>query len=146
MLRGNHPATVDAKFRIKIPTAFRNYIRERYGDDLFLTSFTGENVLVYPLPEWSAMEERIQRIPSMNPSRQKLLNRVNYYGAMTGMDKQGRVLVPQLLRESADVQGEVVVMGQMSHLEVWNHETFKSQLDEAPLTDDDYRTLAELGI
>ena len=109
MLRGNHPATVDAKHRIKVPTAFRNVIRETYGDDFFLTSFTGENVLAYPLPEWGRVEERLQAIPSMNPSRQKLLSRVNYYGALASMDRQGRVLVPQLLREASAIDGEVVV-------------------------------------
>lgn len=146
MLRGNHPATVDSKFRLKIPTAFRNTIRASYGSELFLTSFTGENVLVYPLPEWSAMEERFARIPTMNPARRKLLSRVNYYGLVTSMDKQGRVLVPQLLRESAKIEGEVVVMGQMTHLEVWNHDTFRTRLQASPLTDDDLQTLADLGI
>ena len=146
MLRGNHPATVDAKHRIKVPTAFRNVIRETYGDDFFLTSFTGENVLAYPLPEWGRVEERLQAIPSMNPARQKLLARVNYYGALTSMDRQGRVLVPQLLRNAATVDGEVVVMGQISHLEIWNHETFRQRMDELPLTTDDFQILADMGV
>jgi len=146
MLRGNHPATVDAKSRVKVPTAFRNLIRETYGDDLFLTSFTGENVLVYPMAEWSRMEERLQRIPSMNPSRQRLMARVNYFGAVASMDRQGRLLVPQLLRESAHIDGEVVVMGQLTHLEVWNHEIFRSRLTDAPLTEDDLQVLADMGI
>ena len=62
MLRGNHPATVDAKSRVKVPTAFRNLIRESYGDEFFLTSFTGENVLAYPMQEWTSMEERLRGI------------------------------------------------------------------------------------
>ncbi|NKB90264.1 MAG: division/cell wall cluster transcriptional repressor MraZ [Acidobacteria bacterium] len=146
MLRGNHPATVDAKSRIKVPTAFRNVIRETYGDDLFVTSFSGDNVLAYPMSEWNRMEERLQRIPSMNPARQKLMTRVNYFGAVASMDRQGRILVPQLLRESARVDGEVVVMGQISHLEIWNHDTFRGRLDDAPLTDDDLQVLADMGI
>lgn len=146
MLRGNHPATVDTKSRFKVPTGFRGYIRDTYGDDLFITSFTGENLLAYPLPEWSRLESRLQQIPTMNPARQKLMSRVNYYGAMATMDAQGRVLVPQLLREAAHIEGEVVVMGQVTHLEVWNHDLFRSRLEVQPLTDDDLRTLADLGI
>ena len=146
MLRGNHPATVDAKSRIKVPTAFRNLIRETYGDDLFVTSFSGDNVLAYPMSEWNRMEERLQRIPSMNPARQKLMTRVNYYGAVASMDRQGRILVPQLLRESARIDGEVVVMGQMSHLEIWNHDVYRGRLDDAPLTDEDLQGLADMGI
>ena len=132
MLRGNQPATVDAKHRIKVPTSFRNFIRDAHGDELFLTSFSGENMLAYPLAEWSEIETRLQRIPAMNPARQKLLSRVNYYGAVSSMDNQGRVLVPQLLREGAGIEGEVVVMGQLTHLEIWNHEIFKRRLDSSP--------------
>lgn len=146
MLRGNQPATVDGKGRIRVPTAFRSHIQENWGDDLFLTSLNGENVLIFPMPIWMRLEERIDRIPAMNPARRKFLKRVNYYGHATGMDKQGRVLIPPLLRESAAIEGEVVVMGQINHLEVWNHEIFRGELDEAPLTDDDYQTLADLGI
>lgn len=146
MLRGNHPATVDGKFRFKVPTTFRNFIRETYGDELFLTSFSGENLLAYPLAEWSRMEARLQQIPSMNPARQKLMSRVNYYGAMTSMDAHGRVLVPQLLRENARLDGEVVVMGQLTHLEIWNHDEFRSRLESSPLTEADLTTLADLGI
>jgi MraZ protein len=146
MLRGNHPATVDAKSRVKVPTAFRNLIRESYGDEFFLTSFTGENVLAYPMQEWTSMEERLRGIPSMNPARQKLMARVNYFGAVATMDKQGRVLVPQLVREAAQIDGEVVVMGQMTHLEIWNHDLFRGRLDAAPLTGDDFQVLADMGI
>jgi MraZ protein len=146
MLRGNHPATVDGKFRIKVPTTFRNHIRETYGDELFLTSFSGDNLLIYPLAEWSRLESRLQQIPSMNPARQKLMSRVNYYGAMASMDAQGRVLAPQLLRDKAQLEGEVVVMGQMTHLEVWHHETFRSRIESSPLTEADLNTLSELGI
>ncbi len=146
MLRGNHPATVDAKFRLKVPTAFRNYIRDSWGNELFLTSFNGDNLLAYPLASWSEFEARLDRLPQLDPSRQRLMSRINYFGAMTTMDKQGRVLVPQVLRETAGIEGEVVVMGQRDHLEVWNHEVFRKRLEAAPLTDADFAKLADMGI
>ena len=146
MLRGNQPATVDDKGRIKVPTSFRTAIRDAYGAEVFLTSLDGDNVRVYPLPVWTALEERINRIPAMNPARQKLMDRVNYFGHVTTMDKQGRVLVPSLLREKADISGEVVVMGQMDYLVVWNHDVFRQRLDAEPLSTEDFEKLAELGI
>lgn len=146
MLRGNQPATVDDKGRVKIPTSFRSSIREAWGAELFLTSLSGSNVRVYPLPVWTAVEERINRIPAMSPARQKLLDRVNYFGHVTKMDKQGRVLVPSLLRVAAKISGEVVVMGQMDFLVVWNHEAFRRRLDDEPLTTDDRQALADMGI
>ena len=146
MLRGNQPAIVDDKGRIKIPTSFRAAIRENFGNEVFLTSFEGEHVRIYPLPVWTALEGRIKGLPSMNPSRQKFLDRVNYYGHVTTMDKQGRILVPQLLREAASISGEVVVMGQMDYLVVWNHEIFRQRLVSEPLSTEDFERLAELGI
>jgi MraZ protein len=146
MLRGNQPATVDDKGRIKVPTSFRSAIRDKYGAEVFLTSVDGNNVRIYPLSVWASIEERINRIPAMSPARQKFMDRVNYYGHVTTMDKQGRVLIPQLLREAADMTGEVVVMGQMDYLVVWNHEIFRSRLAEEPLTEEDFEKLAELGI
>jgi MraZ protein len=146
MLRGNQPATVDDKGRIKIPTSFRSTIRDNYGAEVFLTSVDGKNVRIYPLPVWAKVEERINKIPAMSPARQKFMDRVNYFGHVTTMDKQGRVLVPALLREEADMSGEVVVMGQMDYLVVWNHEVFRSRLDSEPLTEEDFEKLAELGI
>ena len=146
MLRGNQPATVDDKGRIKIPTSFRASMREAWGAEIFLTSVDGSNVRVYPLPVWAAVEDRINKIPAMSPARQKFMDRVNYFGHVTTMDKQGRVLVPSLLREEARMSGEVVVMGQMDYLVVWNHEVFRSRLDGEPLTTADFEKLAELGI
>jgi len=146
MLRGNQHATVDDKGRIKIPTSFRNTIRDKWGAEVFLTSVDGENVRIYPLPVWASIEERINKIPAMSPARQKFMDRVNYYGHVTTMDKQGRVTVPQKLRETADVSGEIVVMGQMDYLVVWNDEVFRSRLEAEPLTNEDFEKLAELGI
>ncbi len=146
MLRGNQPATVDDKGRVKVPTSFRAAIRESYGVEVFMTSLTGENVRIYPLPVWRALEERINQIPAMNPARQKLMDRVNYFGHVTTMDKQGRVLVPPLLREAAEVKGEVVVMGHMDYLVVWNHENFRKRISAEPLTAEDLQSLADLGI
>ena len=146
MLRGNQPATVDDKGRIKVPTSFRTAIRDSYGAEVFLTSVDGKNVRIYPLQVWAGIEERINKIPAMSPARQKFMDRVNYFGHVTTMDKQGRVLVPSLLRDQAQMTGEVVVMGQMDHLVVWNHEIFKGRLDSEPLTNEDLEELAELGI
>ncbi len=145
-MRGNIPATVDAKNRLKVPAAFRKEIHEKYGEQVFLTSFTGENVLLYPLPAWIAFEERLSAVASMHPERDELLTWVNYFGQAGTMDKAGRVLIPQLVRESAQTTGEVAVMGKMDHLEIWNHTALKSRLEQRRFTDNRFRVLADLGV
>jgi transcriptional regulator MraZ len=146
VLRGNYAAKIDDKGRLKIPNAFRSLIEGQHGAELFVTSLTGEYVRIYPMTVWAALEEKLSRVPSTHPAREKFLDRVNYYGQAAEFDVQGRVLVHPRLRESAGMSGEVDVLGQYAYLDVWNHERFVSKLQREPYTGDDARALSEFGI
>jgi len=146
MLRGNHPARIDDKGRIKVPNGFRALIEQQYGSELFVTSVTGEYVRLYPMAVWLEVERRLAEVPSANPSRQRFLDRVNFFGQAVTMDKQGRVVVPPLLRESAAMAGEVSVLGLQNHLEVWNQKRLTERFKKEPFTDDDGRVLSGFGI
>jgi len=146
MLRGNHTTHVDEKGRLKIPTAFRRFIEEKYGQEFYVTSLTGEYVRLYPMPEWIAIEERLALLPSMDPAKRKFLDRTNYYGQAASMDAQGRVLIHPLLRSSAEIMGEVAVLGYLTYLEVWCLERFQARLASNPYTDEDAEVIARLGI
>ena len=146
VLRGNAPARIDDKGRLKIPTAFKAVVEAQHGRDLFVTSLTGESVRIYPMPVWIEIERRLAQIPSTHPARLRFFSRVNYYGQAAELDNQGRVLIHARLRESAGMAGEVDVFGQYDHLEVWNHERFVTKLASDPFTDADARALAEFGI
>jgi len=137
---------MDSKGRLKIPTPFRRFIEERYSVDLYVTSLTGENVRIYPLPEWESIEQRLALLPSMDPARRKFLDRTNYYGQQAAMDNQGRVLIHPLLRKSAGVMGEVAVLGYLTYLEVWEHERFQQRLLSDPYAEEDEAAIARLGI
>ncbi len=147
MLRGNHPARVDDKGRLKIPNGFRVLIEQQYGQELFVTSVTGEYVRVYPMAVWLEVERKLAEVPSTNPSKQRFLDRVNFFGQALGMDKQGRVVLPQMLRESAAMAGEVSVLGLQNHLAVWNLKRLTERLfKKEPFTDEDGRVLSSFGI
>ena len=146
MLRGNAPATIDEKGRLKIPSNFRAYIDESWGSDFYITSLSGESVLIYPLPVWQEIEERLAKLPSLNPTKKKFLDRTNYYGQVTTADKSGRILIPPLLRESAQMVGEVAVLGYLDHLEVWNNKRFLGRIKEHVFSVEDHDTLSNLGI
>lgn len=145
MFRGSSPAKIDDKGRLKIPTDFRRFLEERYGPDLFVTSVIGDSALLYPLQVWEEVEARLSAIPSADPVKRRYLERVNYYGQQVQLDVQGRLLIPQILRESAGMNGDVVVTGQLDHLVVWNRDRFVARLDEQPFTEDDYRALSSHG-
>ncbi|MES1243014.1 MAG: division/cell wall cluster transcriptional repressor MraZ [Acidobacteriota bacterium] len=147
MFRGSSPAKIDDKGRLKIPTDFRRVLEDRHGSsDLFVTSVLGDSALIYPLPVWEELEAKLVALPSTNPVRARFLERASYFGQQAQLDVQGRILIPQLLRDSAGMAGDVVVMGQLDHLVVWNHDRFRARLTDQPFTEDDYRALSDLGI
>ncbi len=146
MLRGNYPATVDSKGRLKIPTAFKTYLDENYGPDFYLTSLDGQSVRVYPFAVWREIEDKLAALPSMNKAKKKFLDRANYWGQTARMDAQGRILIPALLREAAATRGEVAVIGYLNYLDVWNMERFREHMERSPFTEDDEQTLSDLGI
>ena len=146
MFRGNAPARIDDKGRLKVPTTFKSLLESKYGRELFLTSLTGEYVRIYPMPVWLELEEKLGRMPSTHPSRLRFLDRVNYFGQAGELDTQGRVIVPVRLRDAATMNGEVDVLGQFNCLDVWNHEPLLIKLQRDAYTDDDARALSEFGI
>lgn len=147
VLRGNHPARIDDKGRLKVPNSFRSLVEAQWGTELFVTSVTGDFVRVYPMAVWFEIERKLAEVPSTHPSKLRFLDRVNFFGQAVTMDRQGRVLVPQLLRESAAMVGEVSVLGLQNHLAVWNLKRLQDRLfKKEPFTDEDGRLLAEYGI
>jgi MraZ protein len=146
MFRGNHPARVDEKGRLKVPAEFKRVMEEKYSQKFYITSLDGIVAQVYPFEEWERIEQKLASLSTFNPTKKKFLNRTNYYGQVVEMDGQGRLLVPQILREAAQLRGEVAVLGDLTYLEVRNLEAFRKEIDEQAFTDDDTKTLDELGI
>ena len=151
-LRGNSPATVDEKGRLKLPSAFKADLEafakgEGGGTSRhYLTSLDGKSARLYPLPVWEAVEARLAQVPGTNPAKRRFLEVTAYYGSEVEPDAQGRFVIPPILREAARLQGEVAILGQMDHLAIWNREGFEQRLAAEPMTSDDLAQLAELGI
>jgi len=146
MFRGSSTAKIDDKGRLKIPTDFRRILEEEYGSEVFVTSIHGDCALIYPLTVWEGIEHRLQGMPSTDRTRGRFLERVNYYGQQVRLDTQGRMVLPQILRDRAGLDGEAVVNAELDHLVVWNRERMERRLDEQPFTEDDFGALSEHGI
>jgi len=145
MFRGNHPTRVDEKGRLKVPSDFKRRVDELYGPQFFITSKDGKRAEIYPLKEWEKIEEALSKLGS-TPAKKKFLDVTNYYGQVVEMDAQGRLLIPQSLREAAELKSDVAVLGQQTYLAVVNDEKHKAELAENPLTDADMETLAIVGV
>jgi MraZ protein len=145
MLRGNIPAKVDEKGRLKIPAAYLDVLKE-YGNLFYVTSEEGDHARIYPMKVWGQIEEKLAGISSYNVAKKKFLKHTNYFGQAVEMDAQGRILIPAVLREAAGMKGDVEVMGQLTYLEVWNHDRFMDNMNKNQMTEEDRKTLADLGI
>jgi MraZ protein len=146
MFRGNHPTRVDEKGRLKVPAEFKRVIDEKYGQQFYITSLDGKVAQVYPFEEWERIEQKLTGLSTFNPTKRKFLDRTNYWGQQVEIDGQGRLLMPQLLREAAGLKGEVAVTGMLTYLEVRNLDGYRREIEENKFTSEDEKTLDELGI
>jgi MraZ protein len=145
MFRGNQPARVDEKGRLKLPEKFKRMVDELYGPQFYITSKDGERAELWPLKEWERIEESLSKAPS-SAAKQRFMDVTNYYGQAVEMDAQGRLLMPQLLREKAALKGDVAVLGQQNKLVVINDERAQAKIAAAPLTGEDLDSLAIPGL
>ena len=146
MLRGNHPARVDEKGRLKIPASFLQLIEANCGLDVFVTSLRGDNVRIYPMDAWTDFERKLAAMPDFHPTKQRLLKRVHFFGQANTLDRQGRIVIPLQLRESARMTGPVDVLGMQNRLDVWNHEVLAAQIEDEPFGEEDERAMTEFNI
>ena len=146
MFRGNHPTRVDEKGRLKVPAEFKRVLDEKYGQQFYITSFDGKVAQVYPFEEWERIEQKLAGLSTFNPTKKKFLDRTNYWGQQVEMDGQGRLLLPQLLRDAAQLKGDVAVVGFQTYLEIRNLEQYRRDIEENKITPEDEKTLDELGI
>jgi MraZ protein len=142
--RGSAPARLDEKGRLKVPNLFRQQIEEAFGRDLFVTSIHGRNFLLYPLPIWRQLEEKLAELPAIHRAKNKFLERVNYFGQDAAIDGQGRILIPQILRDTAKLAADVVVTGNIDHLVVSDRGALAKRLSSEDFGPEDYDELSKL--
>jgi MraZ protein len=146
MFRGRSIHTLDAKGRIRIPTRFRDILKTRYEDRFIITNLD-RCLVAYPLQEWEIIEEKLGSL-SLVRQDVKAFQRFFISGATEcSFDKQGRVLIPQTLREHASLEREVVLAGMLRSFEIWSKDYWDQEIKTAH---DNFSqittTLAELGI
>ncbi len=145
MLLGSAFLKIDGTGRIKIPGDFSKYIVKNYGTELYVTSEKGDNVLIYPLEVWKNWLEEVKSSNQNYPIVRKYLNITGYFGKITSIDSKERILIQQVLREKADLNGELVLIGNVDHLVLWNRAQFEKTNIESPLTDEELRQLTNRG-
>jgi MraZ protein len=142
MFRGNHPAKIDEKGRLKLPSAFKQLLEAANVTQFYITSMDGKSAEVWPLPEWEKRERQLVESSTFDDAVQKYLDLTSYYGQQVEVDNQARLLLPQILRGTATLDAEVTVFGKLSYLEVRNREIFEQELRTKQMTQEDRQSLA----
>ncbi len=144
MFLGHHSTRVDDKGRLKLSAEFKALIDETCGAKFYITSMDGKRAQLYPLQEWMKKLEQLNAVPASNPIRQRILDVTSRYGQRVDMDTQGRLLLPQELREDAKLTGDVIVLSKGPILEVANGVEFRETAK--PLTAEELAAAADLGL
>jgi len=122
MFMGEYNHTVDAKGRLIVPSKFR----EQLGDEFVVTKGLDGCLFVYENTEWKILEEKLKKLPLTNANARKI-NRFFLAGAaLCEVDKQGRILLPAVLREFAGIGKDAVMVGVGNRIEIWSKESWMS--------------------
>ncbi|MBI4690145.1 MAG: division/cell wall cluster transcriptional repressor MraZ [Nitrospirae bacterium] len=129
---GKYYYTLDPKGRIIIPASFREIISANYSPKLYIADAAFDRCLhLYPLEEWNKLEEKVRAMPKMDEAVKFFMRRVIASAVETDIDKQGRVLVPVAHREDAGLNGEIVIVGQLDRIDIWDRKEWDATVDLA---------------
>src|ERR1700722_13968085 len=147
MFRGRYEHTIDAKGRTSLPARYRDALAATGERRIILTSALDPCLVAYAMPEWSAFEERVAKLPQFDRAVQKL-KRIYLSGAIEcDIDESGRILVPPTLRDHASLTKEVLWAGSGKYAELWDKEAWTSHFKTTEAERQDISSrLAELGL
>lgn len=129
MFRGVNHVTLDAKGRMSIPTRYRAQLMASCDGQMVMTVDREHSLLLYPLPVWEEIERKLIKLPSLNKQARRLQRLLIGHATECELDSQGRVLVAPPLREFADLDKKVVMIGQGNKFEIWNEGTWGMKRD-----------------
>ena len=143
MFIGEYSHSLDSKNRIMIPSKFRSKLGERF----ILTKGLDHCLFIYTMDEWAKFEEKLANLPFTSKDA-RLFTRFFLSGAEeVEMDSQGRVLIPQSLREHANLTKDIVSIGVSNRIEIWDQESWKNYTTGDDFNPDDIaEKMADLGI
>lgn len=125
MFMGEYNHTIDAKGRLIVPVKFREIL----GDNFIVTKGFDGCLFVYPNDEWTRFEEKLKGLPLTNKNARQFTRFFLAGAAACEIDKQGRILLPQVLREFASLEKDVVLVGVASRIEIWSRERWDESMN-----------------
>jgi len=130
MFRGRYEHTMTDKGRVSMPARFREVCREKYGDETFVITNFDKCLVAYPLKEWNEIERKVSELPQFKQEVISFLRYLMGSAVDCPLDGQGRVLIPQPLRNHARINKDVVMVGMLTRIEIWSKEVWEVEQSE----------------
>ena len=129
MFRGITPINLDAKGRMAIPMRYRTQLTEDENQIVVTIDTNTACLLLYPLPEWEVIEQKLAALPSFNEAARRIQRLLIGHATELDIDSNGRVLLPNVLRDYANLDKKIVLVGQGKKFEIWSHEAWEQARD-----------------
>ncbi len=131
MFRGVNTISLDAKGRMAMPARYRDQIVSSCAGHLVATiDTTARCLLLYPVPEWEEIQRKIESLPSFNPVSRRIQRLLIGHATDLELDSSGRILLPQTLREYANLQKQTALIGQGKKFELWDLDAWTQQREK----------------
>lgn len=137
MFRGVATVCLDSKNRLVVPARYRDALLVNGGGRVVVTADPSQCLLLYPLPEWEPIEKKVNGLSDLSLRTRSLKQLLVGYAHDMDMDSAGRVLLPPMLRKFAELDRNVVMVGQGSKIELWNEARWEAQVSLALTFRDD---------
>lgn len=134
MFRGQFTYSIDSKGRIAIPAKLRKHVAADANDTFVMSRGLSNCIDLYPLDEWQRIEEKLLQLNSFQPDDARFIRMFVQYATEDTMDGQSRILIPSLLIEYAKIEKEVLILGALKKIEVWNPKVYEEYLLQSPQT------------
>ena len=138
--KGSYDYSVDSKGRINIPARLRKYVSAEANDTFVVTRGYEQCLFVYPLDEWNKLEQSIRQLSPTNPKHRFFMRTLLERATETQLDGQSRVTIPRELLQFAAIENDVLILGVLEHIEVWNPGIYR---DYQKAQADSYESVAQ---
>ena len=130
MFRGQFTYSIDSKGRISIPAKLRRHVSPEANDTFIITRGTATCIDIYPLDEWQKFEERLLKLDSFKPDEAKFIRMISQFASDDTFDSQSRILIPQSLIKFAQIEKDVLILGALQKIEVWNPKLYDEYINQ----------------
>ncbi len=139
MFKGQFTYSIDSKGRISIPAKLRRHVSAEANDTFVMTRSTSVCIDIYPLDQWLLIEEKLNKLNQFKPDDIRFTRTILLFASEDTLDSQSRILIPQNLIEYAKIEKEVLILGALKKIEVWNPKIFEEYLKQS---DETYEQIA----